>query len=465
MDFFFNPRTIAIIGASQIPEKVGSAILSNFLESNFRGKIYPVNPTAKTIYGMKAYPSILDISDEVDVAIVAVRAEITPKIIAECAEKHVKGAIIVSGGFSEIGGEGRRREEEILRIARSSGMRIIGPNCIGIYDPASGVDTMFMPRYRMNRPQSGNIAFISQSGAFGIAILDWAASRGFGISKFISLGNKIDVDEIECIEYLAEDDSTRVIALYLESTSDGRRLMEAARKTVEKKPIVALKAGKTVEGARAVLSHTGSLAGSDKIYDAAFKQSGIIRTYDPQDLFDVSRALANQPPPKGDRIAVITNGGGFGVMTVDFLIEHGLKLAKLSEQTLRILERKLPPITSKINPIDLVGDADAERYRIALEAVAADENVDGIIVIILFQTPTLQPDIVGVISNVSNMRIKPILVCATGGDYARVHVQMLERAGVPVYPSPHRVARAMASLVAYERMRRKIMEKTVTLTA
>ncbi len=455
IDVFFNPKTVAVIGASSNPMKLGNVIFRNFLESNFRGKVYPVNPKAGTIYGFEAYSSVLEIPDEIEIAVTAVPAELTSRVIVECIKKKVKGAIIVSGGFSETGTEGRRIEEEILDVAKKAGLRVIGPNCIGIYDPESGVDSTFLPRYRMSRPQYGGIAFISQSGAFGAALLDWAATRGFGISKFISLGNKIDVNEIDCIEYLAEDEHTEVIALYLESTSDGKRLMDVASNTTIKKPIVALKAGATVESSRAVLSHTGSLAGLDHVYDAAFKQSGIIRADDPQDLFDIARALSAQPIPSGDRIAIITNGGGFGVMAVDFLVRYGLHLAQFSEQTLRSLARKLPPIISKGNPLDLVGDADSKRYQIALDAVMADGNVDGLIIITLFQSPVLQPDLVGVISDISNRREKPLLVCATGGDFTRVHTQMLERAGVPVYPSPNRVARAMAALVAYKNIRNR----------
>lgn len=464
IEVFFNPRTVAVIGVSLNPMKLGNIIFRNFLESNFRGKVYPVNPRTETIYGAKAYSSVLKIPDEIELAVTALPAEATPGVILECVKKRVKGVIIVSGGFSEIGEEGRKREKEISETAKKVGLRVIGPNCIGVYDPESGVDTTFLPRYRMSRPQRGGIAFISQSGAFGAALLDWAATRGFGISKFISLGNKIDVDEIDCIQYLAEDEYTKVIALYLESTSDGRRLMDVARKTTPRKPIVALKAGATVESTRAVLSHTGSLAGSDHVYDAAFKQSGIIRADDPQDLFDIARALSAQPIPLGDRIAIITNGGGFGVMTVDFLVKYGLRLAEFSDKTLRSLGRKLPPITSKGNPLDLVADADGERYKIALESAMADENVDGLIVIALFQSPALQPDMVGVISDIGNRREKPILVCATGGDFTRVHTQMLERAGVPVYPSPNRVARAMAALVTYRRIRNQMAKNEATLT-
>lgn len=460
LDVFFDPKTVAVIGVSRIPEKVGNVIFSNFIESNFRGKVYPVNPKAKTVYGVKAYSSVLEIPDEIDIAITAVPADVTPKVIAECVEKGVKGAIIVSGGYSETGEEGRRREEEILRGLRKAGARMIGPNCIGIYDSNSEFDTIFMPRYRMSRPQRGNISFISQSGAFGVAVLDWAATRGFGVSKFISLGNKIDINEIDCLEYLAEDESTKVIVLYLESVTDGGKFMEVAHRTTPNKPIVVLKAGRTVEGTGAVLSHTGSLAGSDHVYDAAFKQSGIIRAYDPQDLFDIARALALQPMPKGDRIAVITNGGGFGVIAVDSLVEYGLRIAEFSDSTLETLKRKLPLIVSKKNPLDLIGDADSERYRIALEAVMLEENVDGILVIMLFQTPELQPDVVGVISAASNLREKPILVCATGGDFAMVHTHMLERAGIPVFPTPNRAARAMATLVSYMRTRQKLTGKS-----
>jgi len=456
LDVFFNPETVAIVGASKTVGKVGNVILSNLLESNFRGRVYPVNPYTESIYGRKVFANIKDVPEPVELTVLATRAEVVPQVMQDCAEKGVNGVIIVSGGFAEVGDEGIARQTQIKEIAAKSGMRVVGPNCIGVYDSESEMDTMFMPRYRMSRPRRGNIAFITQSGAFGIAVLDWAASRGFGVSKFISLGNRVDVDELDCLEYLADDEQSRVIALYLESTVDGRRLVETAEKVVKNKPIVALKAGVTARGVQAVLSHTGSVAGRDEIYDAAFKQSGIIRAYGPQDLFDVARAMANQPLPKGDRVAIVTNGGGFGVIATDAVDGYGLKMADFSEKTKRYLKEHLPQIVSKHNPVDLVGDADAERYRLAIDALLEDPNVDEIVVIILFQTPNLQPDIVGVLAAASDKRQKPILVCTTGGDFAELHTRMLERAGVQVYPSPRRVVRVMATLLEYRKHREEL---------
>lgn len=455
LNCFFRPKTVAVIGASKTVDKVGNVILSNLLESNFRGRVYPVNPYADSIYGRKVFASVKDIPEIVELAVLATRAEVVPQVMQDCAEKGVEGVIIVSGGFAEVGSEGIARQKKIKEIAEQADMRIIGPNCIGVYDSESEMDTMFMPRYRMSRPRRGRIAFITQSGAFGIAVLDWAASRGFGVSKFISLGNRVGVNELDCLEYLADDEHTRTIALYLESTIDGQRLIDTAKKVVKKKPIVALKAGVTEKGVQAVSSHTGSLAGDDRIYDAAFKQSGIIRTYGPQDLFDVARALANQPLPNGDRVAIITNGGGFGVMATDAVEEHRLKMADFSEKTTKYLRGHMPPIVSIHNPVDLVGDADAERYRLAIETLLKDPDTDGIVVIILFQTPNLQPDIVGVLASAADKRNKPILVCTAGGDFAELHTRMLERAGVQVYPSPRRVIRAMATLLQYKKYRER----------
>jgi len=460
LDIFFKPETVAIVGASKTVGKVGNVILSNLLESNFRGRVYPVNPYTESIYGRKAFASVKDIPEQVELAVLATRAEAVPQVMQDCAEKGVKGVIIVSGGFAEVGDEGVVRQKQVEEIAVQAGMRVVGPNCIGVYDSESEMDTMFMPRYRMSRPRRGRIAFITQSGAFGIAVLDWAASRGFGVSKFISLGNRVDVDELDCLEYLADDEQSKVIALYVESTVDGRRLIDIAKKVVKNKPIVALKAGVTARGAQAVLSHTGSLAGKDEIYDEAFKQSGIIRTHGPQDLFDVARAMANQPLPKGDRVAIVTNGGGFGVIATDAVDGCGLKMADFSEKTTRYLREHLPPIVSTGNPVDLVGDADAERYRLAIDALLEDPNVDEIVVIILFQTPNLQPDIVGVLAAATEKREKPILVCTTGGDFAELHTRMLERAGVQVYPSPRRVVRVMATLLEYRKYRDKLGAST-----
>ena len=455
LDIFFKPRNVAVVGASKTPGKVGNVILSNLLESNFRGTVYPVNPNADIIYGKKVFPSVKEIPGHIELAVLAIAAENVPQVIRECAAKGVEGAIIVSGGFAEIGGEGIVRQKQIKEIAQQAGMRIIGPNCIGVYDAESEMDTMFMPRYRMSRPRRGRVAFISQSGAFGIAVLDWAASRGFGVSKFISLGNRVDVNELDCLEYLADDEQSSVVAMYLESTVDGRRLIEIAKKIIKKKPVVALKAGVTARGIEAVQSHTGSLAGEDRVYDGAFKQSGIIRTYGPQDLFDVARALAYQPLPKGDKVAVITNGGGFGVIATDAVERYGLNMAEFTDRTRQYLKKQLPPIVSIHNPVDLVGDADAERYRLAIDALVEDANVDGIIVIILFQTPNLQPDIVGVVASAADKRQKPIMVCTAGGDFAELHTRMLERASVQVYPSPSRVVRTMAALLEYMRRRER----------
>jgi acetyl coenzyme A synthetase (ADP forming)-like protein len=455
LDIFFKPKSVAIIGASKKVGKIGNVIFSNFLESNFRGNVFPVNPSGGTIYGKKVFSNILDIPKQVDMVVLATKAQFVRQAMLDCAKKGVKGAIIISGGFAEIGKEGLARQEQILKVARQSGIRVIGPNCIGIYDTDSEIDTMFLPRYRMSRPRRGNIAFVSQSGAFGVAVLDWAASRGFGVSKFISLGNRIDIDELDCLEYLSQDDQSRVISLYLESTADGRRFIQIAKRIVKKKPLVVLKAGVTQRGMQATLSHTGSLAGMDTMYGAAFHQSGIIRANGPQDLFDVARALANQPLPKGDSVAIITNGGGFGVMATDAVAQLGLKMACFSDETQKYLKKNLPSIVSVNNPVDLVGDADAERYRLTIDALLEDSNVDQIIIIILFQAPSLQPDIVEVLAASNDRRKKPILVCTAGGDFADLHTKMIERAGLQVYPSPTSVVRSMATLLEYKKYKEK----------
>lgn len=446
---FFEPKTVAVVGASRETRKPGHVILRNFLERGFAGKVYPVNPKTEEIAGLKCHSSVKDVPDEIDLAVIATPAKAVTQVIQECADKKVKAAVIISSGFGETGPEGKKREDEIREIASKAGTRLVGPNCIGIFDAYSGVDTLFLPRYRLARPTKGSISFISQSGAFGVAMLDWAASLGVGISKFVSYGNMVDVNEIDLLEYLKDDPTTRMVIMYIEQTADGRKLMEIARQITMKKPVVAIKAGRTAEGAKAAASHTGALAGSDSVYWGAFKQTGIVRAFDPEELMDFAVALNSQPPAVGNRIAIVTNGGGFGVMATDEIIRRKLSLAELSGTTKRYLREKLPPYVSVEDPVDLMGDTDAQRYLIALDLVLKDPNVDGAVVIVLFQTPLLESGVVDTIAEMATKYRKPITVCATGGDYVEIHRKMLERSYVPCYQTPERAARAMWALAFY----------------
>jgi len=460
LDAFFKARSVAVIGASSKPGKIGHEILRNLALYEYKGRVYPVNPKADEILGLKCYPSVLDIPDEVDLAVIAVSSELTPKVVEECGRKGVKAIVIVSGGFKELGGRYRQIEEEVVKTARRYGMRIIGPNCIGIFDGETRIDTFFQSRERMLRPPKGPISFMTQSGTFGCTMLEWAAESGIGMSKFVSYGNRCDVDEADLIRYFAEDPDTKVIAIYLEGLSDGRKFMEVAREVSPKKPIVVLKAGRTEAGSKAALSHTGWLAGSAAIYDAAFKQCGVIQAVNFEELFDMAKALALQPPAEGPRVAMVTNGAGPCVMAADALVERGLKLAEYEPVTLEKLRAELPPYCVPGNPVDLTGSATSRDYEVAMRALLEDPNVDLLMPFFVFQDTPLDEGIIGVVAEMREYG-KPIVCCAAGGPYTREQVRKLEELGVPVYPIPERAVAAAYALVAYGEVRRKARKHQV----
>ena len=440
-DKFFNPKSVAVIGASRTAGKLGYAILEN-LKISFNGKIYPINPNAGEILGLISYPSVLDIKEPIDLAIIVVPAEIVKSVLENCIKKKINHIIIISSGFSEIGE--KERELELKKIKKDA--RIIGPNCIGIYK--KDLDMIFFPRNRLKRPPDGSISFITQSGAFGSILLDMMANDGVGVSKFISIGNKIDVDEIELIKYLEDDLSTRCIAIYLESVVDGEEFIKVAKKASKIKPIVCFKAGKTEKGIEAVASHTGALAGSSAVYSAAFKQAGIIEAKNSEEIFDFAKALANQPILKDNKIAVVTDGGGFGIVATDTAIQLGLELPSLSNESIKALKSFLPAYATTKNPIDLTGDATDERYQKSLEVVLKDKNISGVVCIALMQLPTLTDDIVNVLRDCKVFG-KPITICSAGGQYILERNRKLEAFGVPVYPSPERAVKALAVLYEY----------------
>ena len=450
LEAFFKPRSVAVIGASREPRKFGHVIFKNFVESEFKGKTYPVNPKADLILGFKAYARLNDIPSEVDLAVISLPAPLVLGAIDECVSKDVKAAIIVSGGFKEIGERGELLELEIRRKIKDSSLRIIGPNCIGVYDPVNQVDTLFLPRYRLRRPRRGPIAFISQSGAFGSAVLDWAASQEIGVSKFVSIGNKIDVDEIDMLEYLMDDPLTKCITLYVESISRGREFLKTASRVAKSKPLVVLKGGVTDEGASAAMSHTGSLAGSAKVAAGAFEQAGVIQAQTVDELFDYGRALAYLPIPKDRKeIAIVTNGGGFGVISTDEATQLGLRLAKFSIETMQVLKERLPDYANVRNPLDLVGDADVERYRVALQTVSSDPNVGIVLVIVLLQTSFIESDVVDAITESEATSGKPTVVCTIGGDFTQILAKMLEENRIPSYATPERAINAIYALTRY----------------
>ena len=460
LDVFFYPRSVAIVGASRDPKKVGYQILYN-MKMRYRGKLYPVNPRAEEILGLKCYRSVKDIPDEVDLAVISVPAPSVPQVVEECGEKGVKGVIVISAGFKEVGNV--ELEQRLVEIVKRFGMRLIGPNCVGVYVPKTGMNTTFLNPQRMGFPEHGHIAFISQSGAFGVAVLDWASMRGLGISKFISVGNKADVDEADLLDYLVEDEDTRVITMYMEGIEPGkgRRFLEALKRTTPRKPVVVLKAGRSEEAARAIASHTGSLAGADQVYDAVFKQCGAIRSYGMEDLFDIAVALSLQPPAPGKRVGILTVGGGSGVMATDACSDLGLKVPRLSDATVEKLRKVLLPIASPYNPVDVSGSARDEHLLDSLEILMKSGEVDAIIWIPYFMVPGISEEIVEKfvqrfreISRELDRPI-PIVGAATGGEYTWRLAAKAEKMGIPMYLSVERAARAVWALAKYGEVLRR----------
>ncbi len=460
VEVFFKPRGIAVIGASRDPEKPGHVILYN-LRNSFNGPVYPVNPRADVILGMKAYPSILEVPDPVDLAVIAVPAPIVPRVVEEAGKRGVDGVIVISGGFREVGPEGAALEKKVLEIIRKYGMRMIGPNCIGVYSPPAGINATFFDPQRQGLPGSGPIAFLSQSGALGAAMLDWAEMRGIGVSRFVSLGNKADVDESDLLTYLKKDDATQSIALYIEGVEDGKRFREALEDTTPHKPIVALKAGRSEAGARAAASHTGSLAGSYRVYEAVFRQTGVILANTPAEMFDLAMALALQPPMQGNRVGIVTVGGGSGVMATDAAEVLGLKVPEFSSTTQSKLRRILLPIASPRNPVDVTGSAVDEHLLESLRVVAESGEVDGILLIPYFNVRGISEQfpekLAKVITEIRRKHTIPVVVSATGGRRTWGLSRLIETmAGVPVYTSEAAAVKALWALYHYGKWLKRV---------
>jgi len=445
---FFSPKSVAVIGASRTKGKVGHEVLKNFVQK-FKGKIACVNPKAKSILGKACYPSIRNVSGKVDLAVITTSAAVVPQVLRDCVAKKVPAVILITSGFGELGDEGQHREQDLKKIISGSKTRVIGPNCMGIMSGA--VDTIFNPAEKQKRPGKGGIAFLSQSGAVGSTIIDWLAEEGIGISKFISYGNQMDIDESDLIDALKKDKDTKVITLYLEGVKDGKKFLSNAKATTKSKPIIAIKAGKTSAGQKAVMSHTGALAGAAEIYSGAFKQAGVIEVQTWEELFDAAIAFGTQPLPKGNRLAIVTDGGGFGVLATDQAEKLGIELPAPPENPARIFKQRFPEYVSTKNPIDLTGDADAERYRISIEECLKSNAYDGVIAITLFQLPSLDPKVVDIMIQLNKKYKKPLLVCATGSSYSQKLMKKLEANGIPVYPTPERAVTAFASLYKFKR--------------
>lgn len=457
LDTFFNPKSVAVIGASNTPGKLGYIAVENLMKIGYPGKIYPVNPKVDEVLSLKAYPNVKDIPGPVDVGLVLVPAETAIGVIADLAEKGVKHAVVVAGGFGEVDEKGASRQQQMVEIAQKAGMRIIGPNTTGIVSSSARFSTTFQAGVEL---RLGPAAYISQTGNFASITFKWILSKEhFGISRVIGLGNKCDVDDADALEYLEKDPETKVIAMYIEGIKNGRRLIEVARRVAKKKPILALKSGRTSAGSKAAHSHTASLAANDTIVDAAFRQAGIIRVKNYMDLINYTKAFVYQQPPKGNHVGIISPSGGLGVITADACESSGLQVAKLTDETLNKFRKASPPFIDVGNPYDiwpsvsLVGMDEA--YRIAVESMFEDKNVDAIIAGFMVTKGFTELKDNSFIAAASRKHPeKPIVVFATSEWEMVDRMQAdLEKQGVPVYISPEMAAEALATMYKYSVVR------------
>lgn len=443
------PKSIAVVGASRTPGKIGYTVLRNLLEYGFKGKVYPVNPNADEILGLKAYPSVSSIPDDVDVAVVTVPAHTVPQVIEDCGRKGVKVAVVITAGFSEVGNV--ELEEKMLKIAREYGVRILGPNIFGYAYTFNHINATFGPL----EIARGNIAFITQSGALGIALMGWTIMNEIGLSALFSVGNMSDIDVVELSEMLADDENTKVIAIYLEGVKPGRgrEFIDRMSRVTLKKPVVVIKAGRSTRGMKAVASHTGSLAGSDNLYDAAFKQAGIIRAYSVEEMFDIARAFALQPMPKGENTVIITNGGGAGVLATDAAELSGVKLLEPSNKLVEKFRETMPWFGSPKNPVDLTGQAVVENYLKAIDVAVKSPEIDNI-VILYCRTAILDPvELASAIVEYykQNTVSKTTVASFIGGEDVHQALRILNRNGIPAYPSPERAVVALSKMLWYSR--------------
>lgn len=448
---FFQPSAVAVIGASKTPGKVGHSIVKNLIEVGYPGQIYPINPREKEIEGLKAYSSIMEVPGPVEMAVIAVPAARVLNVVEECGQKGVQNLVVVTAGFKEVGKEGLDLEKRLVDLCRQYGMRMLGPNCVGMMDTHTPINASFARSF----PLKGDIAFFSQSGATLIAILDWSLSVGLGFSKMVSLGNKADLSEIDFIAEAAEDPYTKVIACYLEDVADGSRFLEVVREATRKKPVIILKSGTSQAGAQAASSHTGALAGSDLAYDIAFRQCGVIRAHTMNELFELAIAFARCPLPAGEKVAIVTNSGGPGIVATDSVEAKGLAMARFSKETIEELRAGLPPEAALYNPVDVLGDAKADRYRFALKKVLADPNVDSVMVLMC---PTAVADPVETTRAIIELRNqyphKPLLGVYLGGQSMAEGVRLMSEAGIPCFTFPEPAVSAIEGLVRYARYRR-----------
>lgn len=453
---FFGPESTAVIGATDSEGKIGQAVMKNILESKYEGELYPVNPNRKEVMGLTSYSCLKEIGEAVEMAVIVVPSQLVNRVAREAGEIGVKYLIVITAGFKEVGSEGKRREKELLEICSDYNMRILGPNCVGMMDTHTPINLSFARGF----PERGHITFISQSGAMLLSILDWSREVGLGFSKFISLGNKSDLSEADFIAAAAHDEETKVILCYIEDVASGDYFLEVVRRASREKPVIILKSGSSQAGARAASSHTGALAGSDRAYEVAFKQAGILRARTMEELFDLAESFSRQPLPQGDRVAVVTNAGGPGIVTTDWIEEEGLKMASFERETIDALREDLPPEAGFYNPVDVLGDAKAHRFSAVLSEVLKDKGVDGVIVLLCPAAPTEPKETAeAIVEAQRSFPHKPIFAAYMGGESLQEGVQVLSRDGIPCYTFPERAVRAFSGMVTYSAYRQKVYEE------
>lgn len=445
LNVFFRPRGVAVVGASRDPSKLGYGVLRNLLEHGYEGGIYPVNPKAEDILGLRVYADLASVPDPVDLAIIVVPAPHVAGALEQTGERGIGAAIVISGGFREVGPEGLSREERLQAIAKQYGIRLLGPNCIGTIDAHAPLNTTFVT----GSPVPGEIALVSQSGAVAAAVIDWAVGSGVGFSRIVSLGNQADVTEAEMLEAVAADERTRVVIAYLEGVSNGQAFIEAARRVSQRVPVVALKAGRGQSSARAVASHTGALAGTDSAYDAAFRRAGVLRAHRLEEMLDWARALAWQPPPQGNRVAVLTNAGGPGILALESMEDAGMQLAPITDHTKAFLRRRVLPAASVENPVDILAGSGPATYAVSLDALLDDETVDAVVVVTAPQdwfAPVSLAEVLGDVANGPLGRRKPVLAAIMGLASTSEATQVLHRRRIPNYAFPERVGSTLAAM-------------------
>jgi acyl-CoA synthetase (NDP forming) len=456
-DKLVNAKSVAVVGASENPMKIGYAIMKNLVEGQYNGEIYPVNKSAKTILNLQSYSSLSDIGKAVDLCVIAVPASLSVDVVREAIKCNIPFIVLIPGGFSEIGEEGKQLEEKIMSIIKNSGTRVIGPNTVGIYFPHSNLNTALTPPDRVSFPKPGSISFISQSGALGLLTMDSISELGIGISAFINLGNRIDVDEIELIKYFKNDPKTKSIAIYLESVHNGREFYETLKEVNRVKPIVVLKSGRTASSARAASLHTGAMGTDDRIFQGMLRQAGVARAYNEVELIDYARVLSYSPLPDGKNVAIVTTAGGVGVITSDYIsaTEHGmgLNMASLSSDTKDKIKGSIISFGSAENPVDLTADGSIEAYDSVLSALQEDDNVNIIVSYALPQTPKMNMGIVDVISKYSHAK-KPVIVGVIGSKLGTDLIREFEKRQIPAFPSIERVVNSVRALYDYSLFRK-----------